>query len=255
MDGARPSRCATRSTSRSATSRAGNAQGQRGAAARGAVRDRARRSPPTPAHQGNEAALPASTACSRARARPGAIGIRTSRLAAAGADDMHSRLEALKRAWVQYVARRAEERARASASCVAVFKSKASELGNPHLVKLLDAIALVARKPARSVSAAEPVHGDRDGLRLPAGGEHDRPFHQPGRRSRAADRDHGRLAARRRERQVDGEPPAGLRAGSHRADRRDAAARAGRAARSSPTCSTSSRCSTRSRATLPSATR
>ena len=46
-----------------------------------------------------------------------------------------------------------------------------------------------------------------------------------------------------------GEPPAGLRARPHAADRRAAAARAGREGDHSPTCSTSSRCSTPSRAT------
>ena len=47
------------------------------------------------------------------------------------------------------------------------------------------------------------MHGDRDGLGLPAGRARHRPLQQPGRRPRRADRDHGRLAARRGERQVE----------------------------------------------------
>jgi len=58
--------------------------------------------------------------------------------------DMHSRLDALKAAWVQYVAgeQKAVVRFR---ELVAAFKAKATPLGNQHLIKLLDAIALVTK--------------------------------------------------------------------------------------------------------------
>jgi chemosensory pili system protein ChpA (sensor histidine kinase/response regulator) len=59
--------------------------------------------------------------------------------------DMHSRLEALKRAWEQYVAGEADK-ARVFRERVADFKSKTKDLGNQHLIKLLDAISLVAGK-------------------------------------------------------------------------------------------------------------
>ena len=58
--------------------------------------------------------------------------------------DMHSRLEALKSAWVQYVSGEQQSAARFR-ELVAAFKAKAAELGNQHLIKLLDAIALVAK--------------------------------------------------------------------------------------------------------------
>ena len=58
--------------------------------------------------------------------------------------DMHSRLEALKSAWVQYVSGEQQSAARFR-ELVAAFKSKAAELGNQHLTKLLDAIVLVAK--------------------------------------------------------------------------------------------------------------
>jgi chemosensory pili system protein ChpA (sensor histidine kinase/response regulator) len=59
--------------------------------------------------------------------------------------DLHSRLEALKGAWVQYVSGEQKSAGRFR-ELVAAFKAKASELGNQHLIKLLDAIGLVAAK-------------------------------------------------------------------------------------------------------------
>ncbi|HEV3008400.1 MAG TPA: Hpt domain-containing protein, partial [Burkholderiales bacterium] len=59
--------------------------------------------------------------------------------------DMHSRLEALKRAWEQYVAGE-RDKARAFRDRVIDFKAKTKDLGNQHMIKLLDAIALVAAK-------------------------------------------------------------------------------------------------------------
>ena len=59
--------------------------------------------------------------------------------------DLHSRLEALKGAWVQYVSGEQKSAGRFR-ELVGAFKAKASELGNQHLIKLLDAIGLVAAK-------------------------------------------------------------------------------------------------------------
>src|SRR4051812_27758713 len=59
--------------------------------------------------------------------------------------DLHSRLEALKGAWVQYVSGEQKSAARFR-ELVGAFKAKASELGSQHLIKLLDAIGLVAAK-------------------------------------------------------------------------------------------------------------
>ena len=59
--------------------------------------------------------------------------------------DMHSRLDALKRVWEQYVAGEADK-ARMFRERVADFKSKTKDLGNQHLIKLLDAISLAAGK-------------------------------------------------------------------------------------------------------------
>jgi len=59
--------------------------------------------------------------------------------------DMHSRLEALKRAWEQYVAGE-RDKARVFRERVGDFKAKTKDLGNPYLIKLLDAISLVAGK-------------------------------------------------------------------------------------------------------------
>ena len=58
--------------------------------------------------------------------------------------DMHSRLEALKSAWVQYVSGEHKSPARLR-ELVASFKAKAGELGNQPMIKLLDAIALVTK--------------------------------------------------------------------------------------------------------------
>src|SRR5262249_44287895 len=62
--------------------------------------------------------------------------------------DMHSRLDALKATWVQYVAGEPKAATRFR-ELVAAFKTKATPLGNQHLVKLLDAISL-ATKPLPS---------------------------------------------------------------------------------------------------------
>jgi chemosensory pili system protein ChpA (sensor histidine kinase/response regulator) len=59
--------------------------------------------------------------------------------------DLHSRLDALKRAWVQYVSGEQKTAGRFR-ELVTEFKAKAKDLGNPHFVKLLDAIAVVAPK-------------------------------------------------------------------------------------------------------------
>jgi chemosensory pili system protein ChpA (sensor histidine kinase/response regulator) len=59
--------------------------------------------------------------------------------------DMHSRLEALKRAWEQYVGGE-RDKARVFRERVADFKARTKDLGNEHLIKLLDAIAVVAAK-------------------------------------------------------------------------------------------------------------
>jgi chemosensory pili system protein ChpA (sensor histidine kinase/response regulator) len=59
--------------------------------------------------------------------------------------DLHSRLEALKGAWVQYVSGEQKSAGRFR-ELVAAFKAKAASLGNQHLIKLLDAIGLVAAK-------------------------------------------------------------------------------------------------------------
>jgi chemosensory pili system protein ChpA (sensor histidine kinase/response regulator) len=59
--------------------------------------------------------------------------------------DMHSRLEALKRSWEQYVAGE-RDKARTFRERVIDFKGRTKDLGNQHLIKLLDAIALVAAK-------------------------------------------------------------------------------------------------------------
>ena len=59
--------------------------------------------------------------------------------------DLHSRLDALKRAWVQYVSGEQKTAGRFR-ELVAAFKAKAKDLGNQHFLKLLDAIAVVAPK-------------------------------------------------------------------------------------------------------------
>jgi chemosensory pili system protein ChpA (sensor histidine kinase/response regulator) len=59
--------------------------------------------------------------------------------------DVRSRLEALKSVWLQYVGGEPKSVARFR-ELVTSFKSKASELGNAQLVKLLDAIALVCTR-------------------------------------------------------------------------------------------------------------
>ena len=59
--------------------------------------------------------------------------------------DLHSRLDSLKRTWEQYVAGERDQ-ARAFRERIADFKAKTKDLGNQHLIKLIDAIALVAPK-------------------------------------------------------------------------------------------------------------
>ncbi|HJS76261.1 MAG TPA: Hpt domain-containing protein, partial [Burkholderiales bacterium] len=59
--------------------------------------------------------------------------------------DMHSRLEALKRSWEQYVVGERDQ-ARVFRERVADFKLRTRDLGNEHLIKLIDAIALAAAK-------------------------------------------------------------------------------------------------------------
>jgi chemosensory pili system protein ChpA (sensor histidine kinase/response regulator) len=58
--------------------------------------------------------------------------------------DLHSRLDAVKSAWVQYISGEPKAAARFR-ELVASFKAKASELGNQYLIKLLDAIGLVTK--------------------------------------------------------------------------------------------------------------
>lgn len=59
--------------------------------------------------------------------------------------DLHSRLDALKCAWVRYVSGE-QKSAGQFRDLVGSFKAKAAELGNQHLIKLLDPIALVAAR-------------------------------------------------------------------------------------------------------------
>ena len=80
---------------------------------------------------------------------------------------------------------------------------------------------------ARPVSAPEAVHGDRDGVRVPADRERHRPLYRSAARPRAADRHHGRLAAGCRPGQVHRRAARRAARGPERADRRAAAARAG----------------------------
>ena len=60
-------------------------------------------------------------------------------------DDLRSRLEALKGGWVEYISAEQGSAARFR-ELVGSFKAKARDLGNQHLVKLLDAISLVAAR-------------------------------------------------------------------------------------------------------------
>jgi chemosensory pili system protein ChpA (sensor histidine kinase/response regulator) len=59
--------------------------------------------------------------------------------------DLHSRLEAVKSAWVQYISGEHKAAGRFR-ELVASFRTKAAELGNQHLIKLLDAISLVTKQ-------------------------------------------------------------------------------------------------------------
>ena len=60
-------------------------------------------------------------------------------------NDARSRLEVLKATWLQYVSGEPRSASRFR-ELVSSFKAKAGELGNPHLVKLLDVIALVSTR-------------------------------------------------------------------------------------------------------------
>jgi chemosensory pili system protein ChpA (sensor histidine kinase/response regulator) len=75
---------------------------------------------------------------------PGAMQFNMDSLQPALAD-LRSRLDALKSAWVQYISAEPASAARFR-ELVASFKAKAKELGNQHLVKLLDAISLVSSR-------------------------------------------------------------------------------------------------------------
>ncbi|HLX81652.1 MAG TPA: Hpt domain-containing protein [Burkholderiales bacterium] len=70
--------------------------------------------------------------------------------------DMHSRLDALKSAWVQYVAGEQKAVARFR-ELIAAFKAKATPLGNQHLIKLLDAITLVTKHLPAAASRQGPL--------------------------------------------------------------------------------------------------
>src|SRR6185369_1082123 len=59
--------------------------------------------------------------------------------------DLHSRLEAVKSAWVQYISGEQKAAARFR-ELVASFRTKAAELGSQHLIKLLEAIGLVTKQ-------------------------------------------------------------------------------------------------------------
>ena len=59
--------------------------------------------------------------------------------------DLHSRLEAVKSAWVQYISGEQKAAGRFR-ELVASFRAKAAELGNQHLIKLLEAIGLVTKQ-------------------------------------------------------------------------------------------------------------
>ncbi len=59
--------------------------------------------------------------------------------------DMHSRLEALKRSWENYASGE-RDKLRLFRDQLAAFKGRTQDLGNQHLIKLIDAIALVAAK-------------------------------------------------------------------------------------------------------------
>jgi len=59
--------------------------------------------------------------------------------------DMHSRLEAVKSAWVQYISGEQKAAVRFR-ELVTSFRTKAAELGNQHLIKLLEAIGLVTKQ-------------------------------------------------------------------------------------------------------------
>ncbi|HVL35437.1 MAG TPA: Hpt domain-containing protein, partial [Burkholderiales bacterium] len=59
--------------------------------------------------------------------------------------DLHSRLEALKSSWVHYVGGEPKAAVRFR-ELVASFRAKARELDNQHLIKMLDAIGVIAKR-------------------------------------------------------------------------------------------------------------
>ena len=81
-----------------------------------------------------------------ARAERGgaSLGLNTEFLEAA-LYDLHSRLEAVKSSWVQYISGEQKAAVRFR-ELVASFRTKAAELGSHHLIKLLDAIGLVTKQ-------------------------------------------------------------------------------------------------------------
>ena len=205
------------------------------------------------AHQGGQAALPARqpVPASRSSRRdvmefdielPGAGAVRHA-FAARGAE---GRLGAVR-------LRRARQGARVPRAGRR-FKAKAKDLGNQHLIKLLDAIALVAAK----LPDPYPRQGQIMVIEMASAFllvEHvidhftARPTTS---RSRSSIMGGWLLDAAKGK--STGEPPPGLRADlTERSARCSCARRSPR--KSSPTCSTSSRCSTRSRATRRSARR
>ncbi len=116
--------------------------------------------------------------------------------------DLHSRLEALKTAWVHYISGEQKSPARFR-DLLASFKAKAARARKPAPHQAARRGRARHEAPARPVPEAEAVHGDRDGLGVPADRDRHRPLQQPAARPGRADRDPRRLGARRGERQVE----------------------------------------------------
>ena len=91
------------------------------------------------AHYQLEALFPA------APVKPGASLELNTEFLEAALYDLHSRLEAVKSAWVQYISGEQKAAGRFR-ELVASFRAKAAELGNQHLIKLLEAIGLVTKQ-------------------------------------------------------------------------------------------------------------
>ena len=208
------------------------------------------REPVTPRVEGDPQPVPARQPVPAARGerRPACIELDIELLEAA-LYDLHSRLEALKSAWVQYISGEQKAAARFR-ELVAVVQGQGRRARQP-------APDQAARRDraGRAKQLPDPYPRQKQFMVIEMASafllvesviDH---FSNPAARPRAADRDHGRLAARRGQGQVD-----------RRAARRACAptwrSRSARCScaprwrrRSSPTCSTSSRCSTRSPAT------